>query len=585
MSNYFEYQDFAKVDRAEIALSSSDMLQEGSDIEQLRYGVEPYDYASFNQNAYITAKPKRLASATDKFGFLTSAVSGANGETDVEITITLPSTYTLSGITLGCVNLLSSVTISYANAGGVTIREETFDSEYITEKLQFFNMVGEGVRFIKITIHSTESPYSFIGVYRIDLGSLRIFDETNLIGAEVNSYFSVDGSTIEYDTAKLKIFHEDNVEYAFLKKQPLVYKDSSGKVINKFFIESGESENEYISTLKAYDSIANLEGKFLGGKYGFGNSEPYPVMSLLDDILGDTGVSYNPIGINNIYVTGYIPICTKRKALAMLCRGTNIRCFKSGSSLAFMPFSLTDTEEYTDNEIVENPLIKRKQTIGRLNVAEHNYEISNEEVELYNWYLQKGENTEQIVEFSQPVWKVVPYEVTRTDTETGMDVVEPSTNITFLEYPSKSNNIANHVKIGRLNTANKVVLKGYKINDNTTQIVASRDSFDINAEYAEKSIDDITLIKTVVDNGKNKKQTQGIANTLFAIESTKVKQTFEVVEVEMPKAGKNVKTSLFESPVIVTVADKKGNTSGVVRNIKISSVKDDLSGVYKVVAE
>ena len=89
----------------------------------------------------------------------------------------------------------------------------------------------------------------------------------------------------------------------------------------------------------------------------------------------------------------------------------------------------------------------------------------------------------------------------------------------------------------------------------------------------------------IIHNGKNKKQTQEIANTLFAIESTKVKQTFEVVEVEMPKAGENVKTSLFESPIILTVADKKGNTSGIVRNIKISSVKDDLSGVYKVVAE
>lgn len=575
MSNYFEYQDFAKVDRAGIALSSPALLQEGSDIEQLRYGVEPYDYASFNQNAYITAKPKRLASVTDKFGFLTSNVSNANGLLTTEITIDLNTTVTLPGITLGCYNLLSSVTIAYGNAGGVTIREETFDSEYITEKLQFFNMVGEGVRFIKITIHSTANPYSFIGIYRIDLGSLRIFDETNLIGAEVNSYFSVDGSTIEYDTAKLKIFHEDNVEYTFLKKQPVIYKDDNGNIINRFFIESGESENEYISTLKCYDSIASLEGKFLGGKYGFGNSEPYPFNQLLEDILGGLGIKYFTAGTEDIFLKGYIPICSKRKALAMICRGSNVRCFKSSGNLLFMPASLSGDSVYSDSEIVENPSIKRKQTIGKLIVTEHNYEISNEEVELHNWYLQKGEETGQIVEFSQPVWKVVPYEVTGTDPETGMDVVEPSTKVTFLEYPSKSNTIANYVKIGRLSTTNKVILKGYRISDNTDKVVVGRPTFDVNAEYAEEIVDDITITSGI----------EAVANYLFALKNTKTKQTFEVVDVERPIVGNNVVTALIDGPVDVQVADEAGDITEITRDFKISSVKDDLSGVYKVVVE
>ena len=582
-NNYFEYQDFVKVDKADLVLSTSAELQEGSDIEQLRYGVMPYDFASFEENAYVTSSPKILAKPTDKLGFLTANTTDADGSGHSGFSIDLGDSYTVSGITLGMVNLPSSVLITYRNASGDFLNEKYF---FPTKKLQFLNFVAGGVHAIDVSFEvGTTKPHHFLGVYRIELGSLRVFDEKNLISAEVNSHFSVDGSTIEYDTANLKIFHEDDVEYAFLKKQPVIYKDVNGNVINEFFIESGESENEYISTLKAYDSIANLEGTFLGGKYGFGKSQPYPVKDLLVDILGDTDVKYSTAGIDNISVSGYIPICTKRKALALLCRGANIRCFKSGGRLVFEPLNFGGSVEYTNSEIVENPIVKRNQSIGKLTILQHDYENSNEEIELYNWYLQKGDNTEQIVEFSRPVWKVIPYEVTGTDEEIGIDIVEPSTNVTFLEYPTKSNNVANYVKIGKNSTSNKIILKGYLISDSKTKIVAGRYGFDVNAEYEDVSIEDVTIVKSTFENEKIKKQTQEIANTLFAIENSRVKQTIEVVDVDMPRVGVNVKTSLVSSPLTVVVANKNETATGITRNMKIASVKDDLSGVYEVVIE
>lgn len=588
MSNYFEYQDFAAVDKLKMSVSATGVeLQTGASIEHLKRDLIAYDYASFEKDAYITSNPKHFATETKKLGFLPKVVSNENGNMSIAFTITIESPVLLSGITLWCINKLKAVRITYKDEHLSIIRQETFGSDYITDNIQFFNMVGESVKFIDIQISGTQKPYHFLGIYRIDFGAARIFDDTNLIDAKVSTYYRLDGTTIEYDVLQANVFHEEDTEYGFSKKQVIFYKDSEGKTINKFYVDKGEQSTDNVVSFKAYDNISLLEGVFLGGKYGFGRAEPYPVKTLLADILDGTGVEYTTAGIDEIFVTGYIPICTKRKALSLICKGANIRCSKLGGNLIFEPLNFGNNIEYSNNEIIENPSIERKEKVGQLTVIEHNYEISNEEIELFNWYLQQGENTEQIIEFSEPVWKVVPYEVIGVDPETGLDIISDtvSDNVTFLEYPSKTNNICNYVKIGRLSTSNKVILKGYKISDGQVNVTASRGSLSDNVEYDQIVIEDITVVKSTIENGKNIKQTQEIANTLFSIESTSVKQTFEVVNVDMPVVGSNVTTSLVESPITITVADKSGNITDITRSIKITSVTDDLSGVYKVVAE
>lgn len=579
MSNYFEYQDFAKVDRADIALSTNSAMQAGSEIEQLRYGVEPYQYASFEKDAYITAKPKTLATEADKFGFLTNTVSDENGNASVTIIVDLASIFTISGITLGCVNKLADVTITYSNVTDVTLREENFTSEDIKDTLQFFNMASRGVRFVKITINKTEKPNRFVGIYRIDLGSVRIFNDTNLIDAEVNSHYSVDGSTIEYDTLNLNIFHEDDTEYMFTKRQPIVYKDGKGNVLHKFYVVKGENSTENTISLTAYDSVALLESKFLGGIYGFEDATSYPFNQLLADIFSNTGVEYRTEGTGNISVTGYIPICTRRKALALLCKGTNVRCVKQGGVLVFKPVSSGNNVDYDDTVIVENPTVKTSQKFGRLTMLEHNYKRSNEEVELFNWYLKRGENTMQLIEFSEPVWKIRAYEVTGFDEVAKLDIVsnrDLKDYLTFYHAPigdgqNEGDETACNYCIIKNNTlANKIIIKGWKISDNTDDYVVSRNSFDVNADYDEIIVEDVTITSGIEDVGK----------FLFANANQKTEQDFEVVEVDRPQVGNNINTSLVNSPVVIE--SDKGNVN---YNIKISSVTDDLSGVYRVVAE
>lgn len=579
MSNYFEYQDFAKVDRANIALSTNADLQTGSDIEQLKYGIEPYQYASLEKDVYITAKPKVLATENDRLGFLTSAVSDENGNANVTIVVDLVATFSLPGISLGCINKLADVTITYSDTNNITIREENFTGEDIKNTLQFFNMASEGVRYVKITVNKTEKPNVFVGIYRVDLGSVRVFNDTNLIEAEVNSHYSVDGSTIEYDVLKASVFYEDDTEYMFTKRQPIVYKDENGKVLHKFYVEKGEQGTDNTIYLTAYDSIALLESKFLGGIYGFEDATSYPFNQLLADIFNGTGVEYRTEGTDDISVVGYIPICTRRKALALICKGTNTRCYKQDGVLVFKPISSGNDVDYDDTVIVENPTMKTSQKGGRLTVIEHNYKKSNEETELFNWYLKQGENTMQLIEFSEPVWKIRAYEVTGVDEETGLDIVSESDlkdRLTFYHAPigdgqnEGDENACNYCIIKNNSISNKIIIKGYKINDNTEDYVVSRSSLDVNADYDEIVVEDVTITSGIADVGK----------FLFANANQKTEQDFEVVEVDRPQVGDNINTGLVNSPVVIE--SDKGNIN---YNIKITAVTDDLSGVYRVVAE
>lgn len=594
MSNYFEYQDFAKVDRSTIGLSTTAELQEGSDIEQLRYGVEPYDFASFEENAYITSSPKVLADTNDKFGFLTEGVgSGANTNAQT-IEIDLGGSYTVPGITIGSKNQLG-FRLSYLGETGAGLNSQYFYSEK-GKNLQFYNLASNRVRKIKIIISNVYPINHFLGIYRIDFGSLRIFDETNLIDAEVNSYFSKDGSTIEYDVLKLDVFHEDDTQYLFTKKQPIIYKKSTGETINKFFVEKGEQDTKNTISLTAYDSIALLEGKFLGGIYGFKDvyDRPlYPYNQLIADILEGTGVEYRTEETDDISVYGYIPICSKRKALALLCKGTNTRCYKDGGVLVFKPWysegGSVASRRFGEDTIVEGNSIKHNQGVGKLTVSEHRYKKSNEVVDVFNWYLKQGENTGQIIEFSEPIWQAIPYEVIGTDEETDEDILDTqaSRNVFFAHSPQdteEDGTICNHLIIEKCTTSNKVVIKGWKILENTSdKVEISKLPLDVNAEYDEVTEDEITIVSAYINSyGNVTTYIEDIANALFSVYAQPSELSCEVVNQSDLKSGEVVEVDAS----VATMGENINSTTGVtVTDLNVTSVTDDLSGIYKVVVK
>lgn len=583
MNNRFKYVDVPDVDLNELTLMNSGMFIEIDNptkyLDIIKGDVKETDYASFEPLMYDTYFPKTLYDG-EKFGAITNFLSTESGEkpsgrSDVWFKIQFQSPVDLIGVSVGFIREMEEISIQY-----------TFDSNrtetlifYPKEKYEFFPMKGNGVIEIKITLLKTKEPYRFMGIYRVDLGRSATFDKTNLVSARVTENFSIDGSTIEYDKVELEVFSEDELDFVLTKTHPLIYLDENENPINVFYVEDSQYDEEsHITTIEGYDSISKLEDDFLGGVYGFNGSEPYDYNTLISDILDGTGVKYETYNTDGITVTGYIPICSRRKALVMLCKGTNTRCYKSGGVLIFKPLYEGDEVEYTESEIVVGATVKKDQTIGKMEVVKHNYQKTKEEIELYSWYIQQGENTQQRIVFSEPVWKVRAFEILGTDPETGEDIVDTniSPNVKYNVTPGRTPTVCHYIELGEVKTANKVKFIGLTISDNTEEIVVSKSELEPNAEYKTVRVEDVTVSSGV----------ETVARNLFAIESTKAKQTFEVVDVDRPETGNVAGTVFIDAQKSVSIKDETANLDfNMVRKSQIVSVTDDMTDVYKVVVE
>lgn len=590
--NYFEYQDFPKLDRSGINISTSEQLQSNSNVEQLKHGVKSYDYASFEKDAYITSHPKVLMPSNAKLGVVEKTTTDNSGRGELLLYFNLSSnSISFSGITIEFVNIPKRIMISYYGTDGAFQKNESF---YPTSKKEFFSFPAEATGEVHLYLYDTQKPHHFLGVTRVEFGQTVVFDATNLVDASVISHYDVDGSTLQYDVAELTIFTgENDSEYLFQKKQPVVYKDDEGNTLHKFYIENGNNNDDATANLTAYDSISLLEDEYLGGIYGFNTgmteAPKTTYKTLIDGVLSGTGVEYEiSESIKDIELSGYIPICTRRKALVLILKGTNTRIVKREGKLLFKPINEAESVVYTKSNVAENPSVSKTSKIGKLTVLEHKYQKGTEPVDLYNWYLKQGNNTMQLIKFDRPVYKILAYEVTGTD-ENGFDIIDTSsgssTNVTFYHAPISGGsdegdeNICNHCIIKSCNTSNKVVIRGWEIlddsNDNTYYQRANVDS---NADYEDIVVEDVTI--TATDGGVKE-----VAKTLFAIESQRETEDFLVVEVDRPSVGDNVSTPMIESPVSVGTYDKDGNRVDVDYNVKIVETEDNLSGVYRMVAK
>ena len=531
---YFKYSDFALGAKEDASYSADVELQEGSSLTQLCVGVEPYPYASLELNDYVTSKPKKIY-RTGELGFLTKATSDGNGNLPeaVVLTIDFSRYFSMTGITINSRNIIKGIKIQ-AFRDGEELASANFSAK---EKNNFYEISFEFANRLMLTITKIDEPYHFFGIYSIEFGKLRVFDDTNIISAEVSNYFSVLGDTLEYDTLDLEVVDPEKEDYLFQRKQPIDYiVDETQRA--RFYIDSGTEVNENTVQVLAYDEIANLEDDFYGGMY-----ENYPINALFADILSETGIKYETENTDDIVLSGYLPITSRRKALQTILQGSNVRCYK-GEKLVFKPLETQIRDVVLDEtNILEKPKKNKKQEIRSVVVRKNDYSKGNKETELYHWYISTTENV--IITFSAPFHTLKAYEVTGTD-QNGQDIVSTteSENVTFIETHPNYCIISN-------TSSNKIVIKGLNYTDSTTSYKKTNPLISENEIYVEKS-----LTLTIASKPKE------ICNLLYELYSRKNSITFKTfVDVEIG-----------------------GNYSILGENLNIKSKKQSLDGLYEVEA-
>lgn len=450
---FFRYKDFAFGAKESQELSSDTEMQPGASVQQLKNGVPAPNFASFEQNAYITSKPLPLYNGSGELGFMTSFISEEDGSFPDPpiITIEFPEYFSMTGLTIHSRNVMSEAVI-WGIRDGEVVEHGTFSA---SDKVNFFPITLELVNKIEIAITKINEPYHFLGIYDIEYGRSRDFGEPEIESVRVTNNFSVLGDTIEYDTLDLTVVNPENEDgYLFQRKQPIDYMVNNS-VKQRFYITSGDEHTNGTTDLLAYDESANLEGEFLGGLY-----DKYSFSQLVADIIGDSA-QYR-IEADDVLLTGYIPICTKRKALQMALLAANLRIYRS-DCMVFKPLESSVREEILDQaNILENPQKTKKPPVRSVAVVVHNYSKGKEEAELHHWYLSKTEPT--TIHFSTPMHSLKAFEVTGED-ENGNEIISEneSVNVRFVEIG------ANYCVVEN-DSDNKVVITGMNYTDSTSRV-------------------------------------------------------------------------------------------------------------------
>ena len=537
---YFKYSDIAFGAKEDIfGFGTFGNVQTGSDITQLSMGVDPYDFASFEQGEYITDNPKRLYKGKEKLGYLSSFISDESGYIynsglGANLSFSFRSYYSASGITIHSRNIIDEIEI-IAYRDDEEITSGTFSA---TQNQQFYSIPIELANRIEIIIRKIAEPKHFVGIYSIDYGTIRIFDESVYQNVNINQHFSVLGNTLEYDTLDLSIVDFDNKDYLFQVKQPIEY-IADNNVKARFYINEGKEKNEIVTDLSCYDVISNLEDDFLGGIYN-----NYSAKQLIDDILDGKQINYEiDESINNVLLNGYLPITSRRKALQSVLFGSNIRCYK-GDKLYFKPFNATlEALVLDEKNIIDKPQKTKKQEIKSVVLKKHNYSKGTESVEVYHWYISKTENV--TIRFSQPVHSLEAYEVIGVD-ENGYDIIDTqqTSEVVFIEKEP------NYCIVSNI-SSNKIVIKGLNYIDSTTDYEKKRNILSVTGYY-----DDVNF-ETTISNDP-----QAVCDLLYDLYSRK--NSINFVTFENLKIG--------------------GYYNILGENLNIKSIKQSLNGLYEVEA-
>lgn len=532
---YFRYSDFAVGAKENASYSINKELQEGSALTQLSVGVKPYDFASLEQNEYITSQPKILYKMQQDLGLLTQETSNENGifEEPIILTVNFSAYFSMTGITINSRNIIKKITIT-AYQNDTELITETFST---TTKENFYPINIELANKIVFIITKINEPYHFFGIFNIEYGKIRFFDDKTSVNAEITNNFSVLGDTLEYDTLDLTVIDPEKEDYLFQRKQPIDFLvNETAKY--KFYVDNGTELNDNTIQVLAYDEIASLEDDFYGGIYN-----NYPLNSLIADILSGTTVDFETKNTDNITLSGYLPITSRRKALQTILQGSNIRCYK-GEKLVLKPLETQISDiVFDETNIINKPKKNKKQEIRSLTVKQHNYSKGTEETELYHWYISTTENV--LITFSAPMHSLKAYEVTGVD-ENGNDIISEteSRNVNFIKSGANYCIVSNK-------SSNKIVIKGLGYVDSTVNYIKNNPLIAINEVYEEKTVE-----LTISSNP------QEVCNLLYDLYSRK----------------NSIKFNTFQD------LEVGGYYNILGENLNIKSKHQTLNGIYEVEA-
>jgi len=286
---------------------------------------------------------------------------------------------------------------------------------YCKQDIALFNKV-------EITFYSMNMPNRFLKAYAIDDGVNRTYDSDNLYKVSVLEDMSLISEELPKDTLTVSLCRTDDTELIFQKKQPVyVYLDE--KLRGTYFIDGSERTSRDVYDVTAQDYIGVLDmATFYGGIYFdelAGN--------IIDSIFQGENIKYTVDEVTrNTKLSGFLPICTKREALAQVIFACCSVCETARSDKVNIFKLSNNTCEIGPERIYINGTLKTTNIVTAVKIQIHKYTRASSKTEVYNGDVFAGLN---LVEFSNPI-------DTEGVTITGATLVECYNNYAIVQADS-----------------------------------------------------------------------------------------------------------------------------------------------------
>lgn len=307
---------------------------------------------------------------------------------------------------------------------GVTLTFDTDNNIYATEiQIQWIRTTFEGIEIlanetfypdspfyfchhkvenftkIRISFFSINMPHNRLKFRAIDFGYGTYFTGRELRNAKVRQSIDPISGEIAINTLDFTLDSKTNIEYSFLRKQPLTAY-FNGNLIATTFVTKSSRKAEKVWDIQSEDYISILDSvAFDGGMYVEKNA-----VELINEI---SKIAKVPFEISDEFatasVTGYIPYTTCREALMQIAFAI-MAVVDTSNSEKVKVYSLSDNVSQTipKERVYQGQTPEYSDTVTSVELTAHAYTPSTESVEVYN-ASENGIGDEILVRFSEPL--------------------------------------------------------------------------------------------------------------------------------------------------------------------------------------
>ena len=271
----------------------------------------------------------------------------------------------------------------------------------------------EGFNRIVLTFYSMNRAGALLHLRQVLLGRELVFSGGELRKVELVNEADPSLSRLTADTMTVTLCDDKNRELAPRQNQKMeLYRD--GKLLASHGIQTCSRQDDQY-TFRCQSVIGQLEETFLGGIYQ-GETAKW----VLDQVLEGLAYEIDP-ALQGSFLTGYLPVCTRREALqqiAFAIGGVVSTIGTSGIRIAAIPSLVTGC--FMPENVFCGGSLRTTPQPARVEVVAHSYKTSDQVQTLLD---AEDIGTERILlTFPQPHWD---YTVTGgTITRQGANFVE-----------------------------------------------------------------------------------------------------------------------------------------------------------------